>query len=547
MQNFISRFNESITNCWENPAVGDYRGATYTYGDMAKAIETLHLVWREVGLVKGDKISLNARSSANWAVVFMAATTGGYVACQLFNGFTPTDTQKFVHHSDSKILFTEKAIFEGMDFETMPQVIAVFDMKSFELLASRGNFADIYNRREEIFAAAHPAGFTAEDVKYPNLEMDELCCLNYTSGSTGNPKGVMLSIKSISSNVESFLLHCPYRRGETFLSVLPFTHIFGLLADMLACVCSGMHLIVFGMVPAPSILKDAMRLVRPRVIMMVPLVLSKLADYAIGEFVHSKSGEARLADYKHNPEFCMALRTILLSYLGGNCEVIVTGGAAIPEYVEELLITKLQMPFVTGYGMTECGPLIALGHLGQYKLKSCGEVIERMEVKIDSSDPYNIVGEVLVKGDNLLLGYYKNPEAESEVFTKDGWFRTGDLGTIDNDNTLFLVGRCKSMLLSSNGQNVYPEEIEVKMNALPYVAESIVVQRGERFVALIVPNADQLASEGVSADTYSIIMEKNIETLNKMIPAYSQITDFELRDEAFAKTPKGSIKRYLYK
>lgn len=547
MQNFISRFNESITNCWENPAVGDYRGATYTYGDMAKAIETLHLVWREAGLVKGDKISLNARSSANWAVVFMAATTGGYVACQLFNGFTPTDTQKFVHHSDSKILFTEKAIFEGMDFETMPQVIAVFDMKSFELLASRGNFADIYNRREEIFAAAHPAGFTAEDVKYPNLEMDELCCLNYTSGSTGNPKGVMLSIKSISSNVESFLLHCPYRRGETFLSVLPFTHIFGLLADMLACVCSGMHLTVFGMVPAPSILKDAMRLVRPRVIMMVPLVLSKLADYAIGEFVHSKSGEARLADYKHNPEFCMALRTILLSYLGGNCEVIVTGGAAIPEYVEELLITKLQMPFVTGYGMTECGPLIALGHLGQYKLKSCGEVIERMEVKIDSSDPYNIVGEVLVKGDNLLLGYYKNPEAESEVFTKDGWFRTGDLGTIDNDNTLFLVGRCKSMLLSSNGQNVYPEEIEVKMNALPYVAESIVVQRGERFVALIVPNADQLASEGVSADTYSIIMEKNIETLNKMIPAYSQITDFELRDEAFAKTPKGSIKRYLYK
>ena len=547
MQNFISRFQEIVKTCWATPAVSDYRSATLTYADMAYEIEKMHLVWREAGLVKGDKISLNARSSANWAVVFMAATSGGYVACQLFNGFTPVDTQKFVHHSDSKILFTEKAIFDGMDFDTMPQVIAVFDMKSFELLASRGNFAEIYSRREELFAAAHPNGLTPDAVEYVHPGMDELCCLNYTSGSTGNPKGVMLSVKCISSNVESFLYHCPYRPGESFLSVLPFTHIFGLLADMLSCVCAGMHLTVLGMPPAPSILKDAMQLVRPRVVMMVPLVLSKLAEFAIGEFVNSKMGKARLDDYKHNPEFCMALRTILLSYMGGNCEVIITGGAAIPEYIEDLLITKLQMPFVTGYGMTECGPLISLGHLGQYKLKSCGEIIERMEARIDSSDPHNMVGEVLVKGDNLLLGYYKNPEAESEVFTKDGWFRTGDLGTIDGDGTLFLVGRCKSMLLSSNGQNVYPEEIEVKMNALPYIAESIVVQRGEKFVALIVPNAEQLASEGVNAETYSVVMEKNIEALNKLIPAYSQISDFELRDEPFAKTPKGSIKRYLYK
>lgn len=547
MQNFVTRFQETVKECWDNPAVSDYRGITLTYADMAREIETMHLVWREAGLVKGDKISLNARSSANWAVVFMAATAGGYVACQLFNGFTPVDAQKFVHHSDSKILFTEKAIFDGMDFETMPQVIAVFDMKSMGLLASRGNFAEIYSRREELFAAAHPDGFSADSVEYVNSEMDELCCLNYTSGSTGNPKGVMLSIKSISSNVEAFTSHCPYRCGETFLSVLPFTHIFGLLADMLSCVCLGMHLTVLGMPPAPTILKDALQLVRPRVIMMVPLVLSKLAEYAIGEFVHSKSGEARLADCKHNPEFCMALRTILLSYLGGNCELIITGGAAIPDNVEDLLITKLQMPFATGYGMTECGPLISLGHLGKYKRKSCGEIIERMEVKIDSSDPYNLVGEVLVKGDNLLLGYYKNPEADKEVFTKDGWFRTGDLGTIDADNTLFLVGRCKSMLLASNGQNVYPEEIEVKMNALPYIAESIVVQRGEKFVALIVPNAEQLASEGVDAETYSTIMEKNVETLNKIIPAYSQISYFELCNEPFAKTPKGSIKRFLYK
>ncbi|MBQ2779678.1 MAG: AMP-binding protein [Bacteroidaceae bacterium] len=547
MQSFIKRFEETVKSCWENPAVGDYRGETYTYRDVAKEIETMHLVWREAGLAPSDKISLNARSSAHWAIVFMAATSGGYVACQLFNGFTAADAQKFVHHSDSRILFTEKAIFEGMDFETMPQVIAVFDMKSFELLASRGDFADIYARREEIFAAAHPDGFGCDAVHYATPSMDELCCLNYTSGSTGNPKGVMLSVRNISSNVQTFGDHFPYRRGETYLSVLPFAHIFGLLADMLICMCSGMHLTVFGMPPAPSILKDAMQLVRPRVAMMVPLVLSKLAEFAIGEFVHSKSGEARLADYKHNPEFCMALRTILLSYMGGNCEVIVTGGAAIPSDVEELLITKLQMPFVTGYGMTECGPVISLGHLGHYKLKSCGEIVERMQTRIDSADPLNTVGEVWVKGDNVFLGYYKNPEADAEVFDKDGWFRTGDLGTIDNDSTLFLVGRCKSMLLSSNGQNVYPEEIEVKLNTLPYVAESVVVQRGEKFVALVVPNAELLAADGISAETYSSVMNKNLDTLNKMIPSYSQIAYFEQRDEAFAKTPKGSIKRYLYK
>lgn len=547
MQSFIKRFEETVKACWENPAVSDYRNNTFTYGGMAKEIEMMHLVWREAGLVEGDKISLNARSSANWAITFMAATTGGYVACQLFNGFTPVDTQKFVHHSDSKILFTEKAIFDGMDFETMPQVIAVFDMRNFQLLASRGNFADIYARRDELFAAAHPNGFNSDDVNYVDSSMDKLCCLNYTSGSTGNPKGVMLSVLNISSNVELVARHFPYNRGESFLSVLPFAHIFGLLADMLVCICTGMHLTVLGLPPAPSILKDAMQLVRPRVVMMVPLVLSKLAEFAIGEFVHSKSGEARLADHKNNPEFCSALRTILLSYMGGNCEVIVTGGAAIPEDVEELLITKLNMPFVTGYGMTECGPIISLGHLGQYKLKSCGEIVECMQAHIDSKDPHNTVGEVWVKGDNVFLGYYKNPEADSEVFNSEGWFRTGDLGTIDKEETLFLVGRCKSMLLSSNGQNVYPEEIEVKLNTLPYVAESVVVQRGEKFVAIVVPNADLLASDGVSAETLAGVMDKNLETLNSIIPAYSQISSFEMREEPFSKTPKGSIKRFMYK
>lgn len=526
--------------------MSDYKGGTRTYGEVAAEIETMHLVWKAAGLQRGDKIALNARSSANWAVTFMAATSGGFVAVQLFNGFTPVDTQTFVKHSDSKILFTEKAIFAGMDFDAMPQVIAVFDMKSMELLASRGNFADIYARRKELFETAHKGGFTPDSIGFELQGMDDLCCLNYTSGSTGNPKGVMLTVKNISSNVDLIPVHFPYRRGDNYLSVLPFAHIFGLLYDMITCMCTGMHLTVLGMPPAPTILKDAMQAVRPRVAMMVPLVLSKMSEYAIGEFVHSKNGEARLADHRQHPEFCTALRTIMMSYLGGNVELIVTGGAAIPEELEQLLIIKLEMPLVTGYGMTECAPTISLGSIGHYKVKSCGEIVERMEVHIDSPDPYNTIGEVWVKGDNTFVGYYKNPDADKEVFTEDGWFRTGDLGTIDKDNTLFLVGRCKSMLLASNGQNVYPEEIEVKLNVLPYVAESIIVQRDEKFVALIVPNADQLAGDGISAETLKNIMERNLNTLNKQIPSYSQVAEYELRDTAFVKTPKGSIKRFMY-
>lgn len=546
MQNFIEKFENSVKNCWNNSAVTDYKVETWSYSQVAKEIATMHLVWKVAGIETGDKISLNARSCANWAKMFMAATSGGYVAVQLFNGFTPADTQKFVHHSDSKILFTEKAIFEGMDFESMPHLIAVFDMKSLQLLASRGDFAEIYAKRDKLFKEAYPEDFTPESINYVKLGMDELCCINYTSGSTGSPKGVMLTVRNISSNVEMIPVHFPYRKGDNYLSILPFAHIFGLLYDMIACMCTGMHLTILGMPPAPTILKDAMQQVKPCVIMMVPLVLNKMAEYAIGEFIHSHTGEARLADHKNHPEFCHALRTIMLSYLGGKCEVIVTGGAAIPESLEQLLIIKLDLPLVTGYGMTECAPTISLGHLGHYKLKSCGEIVERMQTRIDSPDPQKTIGELLVKGDNTFIGYYKNPEADKEVFTEDGWFRTGDLGVIDNDNTLFLVGRCKSMLLASNGQNVYPEEIEVKLNNLPYVAESIIVQRGEKFIALIVPNAEFLTNDGISAETLKSIMDRNIETLNSQIAAYSQVHDYELRNEAFAKTPKGSIKRFMY-
>lgn len=546
MNYFVKTFEKSVKECWDCPALDDYKVSSITYGELAAEIETMHLVWRTAGLVAGDKISLNAGSCSNWAKVFMAVTSGGYVAVQIFNGFTATDTQKMVEHSDSKILYTEKGTFAKMDFEAMPALLAIIDMKSGELLASRGGFDAVYARKQEIFNEVHPAGFSAENIRYADRAMDDLCCINYTSGSTGTPKGVMLTVRNISSNVDLIPRYFPYRRGETYLSILPFAHIFGMLYDMAAPLCLGMHLTILGLPPIPKFFKEALCEVQPTVIMMVPLVLNKMCEYTIGEFVHSKTGAAKLAAYTENRDFCKALRCIFMAATGGKCELIVTGGAALPAELEDLLAIKLQVPLVTGYGMTECGPTISLGQLGKYKAKSTGEVVDCMEVKINSANPESVAGEVLVKGDNVFAGYYKNPEADRQVFTDDGWFRTGDLGMKDKDDTLFLVGRCKSMLLSTNGHNVFPEEIEVLLNPMPYVAESLIVQRDNRFVAIIVPNSDALANDNVNRDGLEEIMSHNIEKLNSEIPAYEFISEYELHFEPFSKTPKGSIKRFLY-
>lgn len=547
MEYFIRTFENTLRNCWDKPALDEYKTSSITYGQFAADIETIHLYFKAAGLEYGDKIAINARSSANWIKTFMAAISGGYVAVELFNGYTPKDTQALVHHSDSRILFTEKSIFNGMDLETMPNIMGVIDLHSGELLASRGDFAKIYADRDQLFAAAHPNGFTAADVHYDERPMDELCAIMYTSGSTGFPKGVMLTVRNFSANIDMIPAHCPYHAGDNYVSVLPYAHIFGLTFDGIAPLCFGMHLVVLFVPPVPSNLKPALREFKPRVFFAVPLILRKMIEDTIGEFINSKSGKAKLDNYQQNPDFCDALRTIFMEGMGGNIEEFVTGGAAIPDRIEQLLAIRLKTPFVTGYGMTECAPLISVGHLGSYKLKSVGEYVqEHVSVRFDSKDPEHVAGELLVKGDVVFAGYYKNEEATKAAFTEDGWFHTGDLGTMDKDNTLFLVGRCKSMLLSSNGQNIYPEEIEVVLNNMPFVAESLIVSRKEKLVALIVPDQNALADAGTDADNLTKIMDANLAALNKIVPAYSVVSSYEIQLESFAKTPKGSIKRFMY-
>ena len=520
IDNFIKLFEGATRECWDRPALSDFRKSTITYRQLAERVNTLDLIWKKAGLKTGDKIAINTKSSALGASVFMAAVSKGYVAVHLYNAFTPADTQRLVNHSDSKILYTEKRTFDEMNFDEMPQVLCVIDAGTGKVLASRNGVADIYAQADALLSAQFPAGMQPADFQVCNPDIDDVCAILYTSGSTGNPKGVMLTYRNFTANVQVIRPGFPFHPRENYLSLLPHAHSFGLACDVVIPMTMGMHVTVLGLPPIPSNVQAALQEVKPRIFYGVPLIFVKFAEYVLGEEIKSPEGKAKLADYKHNPEFCKMLHDKLINAMGGNIEVFATGGAAIPSEVESLLVYKLQLPFIN--------------------------LPDIMEVKIDSPDPEHIAGELSVKGDQVFKGYYKNQDATDQVL-KDGWFRTGDMGTIDKDRNVFLLGRSKNMILAGNGQNVYPEEIEVILNELPYVAESIVLQRDTKIIALIVPNMDALDKAGLNADALEAIMKQNISLLNSKLPAYSTVNGYELRFEPFAKTPKGSIRRFMYK
>ena len=547
IDNYIRLFEGAVRENWDNSALSDFRKSTITYRELAERIYTLDAIWKKAGLQPGDKIAINTKSCALGVSVFMAAVSKGYIAVQLYNAFTPADTQRLVNHSDSKILYTEKRAFDEMDFDKMPQVLCVIDGATGDVLASRNGVGDIYADAANILAQLFPGGMKPDDFNVCSPDIDDVCAILYTSGSTGNPKGVMLTYRNYTANVQGIRPGFPFHKGENYLSMLPHAHSFGLTCDVVIPMTMGMHITILGLPPIPANVQAALQEVKPRIFYGVPLIFVKFVEYVLGEELHSPEGQDKLEHYLDNPDYCKMLHDKLMDAMGDNMEVLTSGGSAIPAEVESLLVYKLKLPFMTGYGLTELAPIVSYGRVGKYIPKSCGEYLpEIMEVKIDSPDPEHIAGELSIKGDVVFKGYYKNPEATAKVL-QDGWFRTGDIGTIDKNRNVFLLGRSKNMILTGNGQNVYPEEIEVILNELPYVSESIVLQRGRLIVALIVPNVDTLDKAGIGADTLDAIMTHNIQYVNSKLPAYSAINSFELRFEPFSKTPKGSIRRFMYK
>ena len=543
MNNFIKQFEASVLKHWDCPALDDYGRSSATYGELAYNIERLKLSWQEAGLKPGDHIAINARSSSNWIQILFAAITGGYTSVELYNVFTPEDTMHLVNHSESRLLYTEKKTFEKMDFAAMPSLLAAIDANTMEVLACREISEKCFIYADNLMQEAYPDGFSKEDVCYPERDMDDVCAIMYTSGSTGSPKGVMLTVGNFSANVDVIPVKIPFNEGQNYLSMLPYAHSFGLTVDAILPLCCGMHTHVLGLPPIPSNLIPALSQLRPEIFFGVPLIFLKLIETIIGNDINSEEGKAKLADYANHPDFTAELREKVLQGLGGNIKVFATGGAAIPSEVESLLAVTLSLPFITGYGMTECAPIIAFGELGNYKMKSCGKYVDNIQLKIASPAPSSIPGEVLLKGPEIFAGYYKDEDATKAVFTKDGWFRTGDMAVIDTERNLFISGRCKNMLLSENGQNIFPEEIETVLNEMPLVAESLIVQRGSKLIALIVASDDV---QQQNADDVDAIMKSNIACLNSRMPAYSHVVDYELHAEPFCKTPKGSIRRFMY-
>ena len=544
---FNALLQKAIVDNWNQDALTDYQGITLQYHDVARKIEKIHILFENSGVVKGDKIAICGRNSAHWAVAFLATLTYGAVAVPILHEFNGEQIQNIVNHSGARLLFIGDFAVKTIDAEAMPALEAIINLPDFSLYVSRSE--KITYAREHLnmmFGSKYPKAFRAEHVNYHEDTAEELSMINYTSGTTGFSKGVMLPYRAIWGNVEFCLrvLGRNVKAGDNMLSILPMAHMYGMAVEFLFGFCNGCHLFFLTRLPSPAIIAEAFATVKPACIITVPLIIEKI----IRKKVFPKIQNNRMRLLLNMPVVSKKVKSRICNEVynafGGNLYEVIVGGAPLSKEVEEFLIS-IGFPITVGYGTTECAPLISFSDYHDFIGGSCGTPVDRMEVKILSDDPENVAGEIVTKGTNLMLGYYLNNEATNEVIDKEGWYHTGDLATMSADGHLFIRGRSKNMLLGANGQNVYPEEIEDKLNTMAMVSESIVIQRGEKLVALVHPDQDEVVS--FSQEELEHIMEQNRQELNNMLPAYSRISAIELHDEEFAKTPKKSIKRYLYK
>ena len=545
-KSFLRLIETSIKNNWDLDALTDYKGATLQFKDVARKIEKMHIMFESVGIKKGDKIALCGRNSAHWGVAFLATLTYGAVTVPILHEFKADNIHSIVNHSGARFLFVGDRVWENLNEEMMPELEGIILVNDFSILVSRSERLT-YAREHlnEEFGKKYPKNFRPEHVHYHQDDPDELAVLSYTSGTTSQSKGVMLPYRSLWSNVRFAIDSIDLRAGHKLVSMLPLAHCFGLAFEFLFEFCVGCHVFFLTRVPSPKIIFQAFAEIKPNLVITVPLVVEKIIKKEVMPKLETPGAKLMLSLPFINDKVYAAVRQKVVDAFGGNFISIVIGGAALNKDVEHFL-KRINFPYTVGYGMTECGPLISYIPAEQFKEGSCGRPVHRLEVRIDSSDPQHIAGEVQVKGDNVMLGYYKNEEATRAAFTEDGWMRTGDLATMDSEKNITIRGRSKNMLLSANGQNIYPEEIESQLNNLPYVAECVVVQRNGKLTALVYPDFDLAYREGLSDNDINKQMEQNRIDLNAHIPSYCQVSNVTVYHEEFEKTPKKSIKRYLY-
>ena len=540
-------FEKSFKENWDRPAISNYQGVTLHYRDLARRIAKLHIMFEECGLEKGDKVAICSRNQANWVVSFLAAMTYGAVPVPLMHEFKPSNINHLVNHSEAKILFVDEVIWEGLSEIDMSDLQAIIQVNTFKLLYSANEkIAESREHLNELFGKHYPMEFTPDSLNYYEDSADELAIINYTSGTSGFSKGVMIPYRAVRSNLEFAVKVLPQINSTSrVVSMLPTAHMYGLMFEVLYQLTRGCHVFFLSRLPSPKIIMQALAEVKPTLVVAVPLIIEKIYKSKVKPVIETAGIKFALKLPILEQVIMNKIKTELINAFGGEFIEVIIGGAAFNKEVEAFF-KKMEFPFTVGYGMTECAPIITYDDYKTSKLYSCGKIVPNMEMKIDSPDPQNIPGELLVKGANVFLGYYKNEEATREVLDADGWLHTGDMGVIDADGYLFLRGRSKCMILGPSGQNIYPEEVEAVLDTRPYVLESLVIEDNGGLTALIYPDFDTAAKEGMDQATFIKYIEDTLPEVNKELPNYAKLKKIEVMSEAFERTPKKSIKRYLY-
>lgn len=544
-ERFITYVEESIRKNWDIEALSNYREKGYTYKEIAEVMVKHHIVFREYGIVEGDKIALLGRNSASWCAMYLAVVTYGAVVVPILPDFKPDDLHNIINHSDSKMLFIDDKIWELIDPEKIREIKSVISLDTFEMIMSRSeNFSAIYKNLDDHFRKTFPE-FGPADIKFSGVDNEQLAVLSYTSGTTGFSKGVMVPHRSLAANIRYAQNNMPLEPGDPVVSFLPLAHTYGCAFEFLFPFTYGCHITILTKTPSPQILLQAFQEIRPRLILSVPLVIEKVYKKKMVPAISKPAMKALLKVPGINKILFKKIREKLETSFGGRFKELVIGGAAFNADAEKFF-KKIGLRFSIGYGMTECGPLISYDGWKTARIASCGKAVDTLEVKIDSPDPENVVGEIILRGDNVMLGYYKNEKATKDVIDEDGWMHTGDLGVIDKDGYIYIKGRSKDMLLGASGKNIYPEEIESLINNHKYVTEAIVISEDDKLVGLVCPDYDALRTAGIGEEGIAAALDEIRKDVNNRLPDYMAVTKFRVHPEEFAKTPKRSIKRYLY-